>query len=136
MKNIILIFILLCLASCYGNKFNIATMPKPPKEGPPEYIEGWKDGCSTGLTTYSNSFYRTKYKTMINGHKMENLYYHKGWELGQRHCSYYSSTYLSNNELSRVSGDFYANKDLRSDNTWFSLKSDGFFSYEGFDIFN
>ena len=96
-------------------------MPKPPTEGPQEYIMGWKAGCETGMTTYSNSYMRTKYQTNVDGRMMQNRYYNRGWELGQRYCSYYSSTYLSNKEFFK--------KDLRNDEKWFNLESDGFFNY-------
>lgn len=136
MKNILTLALILTLTACYNPRFNVATMPKPPQFGPEEYKQGWKAGCETGMATYSNSYYRTKYKTNVDGNMMKNANYNKGWELGQRYCSYYSSTYLANTEMASLSDDSYSKSDLRAENTWFTLKSDGFFSYDGFSTFS
>lgn len=124
------LILLLMLTACYNPRLNIATMPKAPVDGPPEYIAGWKAGCETGMATYGNSYLRTKYSANVDGYRMENQNYNKGWELGQRYCSYYSATYLANKEMAYVSGDDYTKSDLRAENTWFSMQSDGWFSYE------
>ena len=129
MKKYYLI-LLLALTACYNPKLNMAVMPKVPTNGPPAYIAGWKAGCETGMASYGNSYLRTRYKTNVDGRMMANPHYNKGWELGQRYCSYYSSTYLANTEMASLSNDSYTSSDLRSSNTWFDLKSDGFFSYE------
>lgn len=122
--------LLLVLTACYNPNLNIATMPKVPTQGSNEYITGWRAGCETGMATYSNSYMRTRYKTNVDGRMMQNRDYNKGWELGQRYCSYYSATYLGNTEMAYVSKDKYTKSDLRADNSWFGLKSDGFFSYQ------
>ncbi|MCE3232150.1 MAG: hypothetical protein K0R98_407 [Rickettsiaceae bacterium] len=123
-----LLISLLLLTACQNSRLDITGMPHPPKEGPPEYIAGWKAGCETGMTSYSSDYLRTRYSTNVDGHMMEDPYYNKGWELGQSYCSYYVSSYLSNKE--------FASNDLRSNDTWFNLKSDGFFSYKGIDKFS
>lgn len=98
-------------------------MPHPPKVGPQDYLQGWEDGCRTGIASYGNSYLRTHYQTSVNAEKMKLPHYQKGWEVGQSYCSYYTSSYLSNTELTQ--------NDARSSNTWFSLKGDGFFNYSG-----
>ena len=133
--KVFLLITLLVIPGCYNSGLNIATMPKPPLIGPPEYIAGWEAGCETGMSSYSNSYYRTRYSAKVDGHMMNDANYNTGWDLGQRYCSYYTSTYLVNNELSYVSNDEYSKSDLRADNNWFNLKSDGFFSYEHNDNF-
>lgn len=106
-------------------------MADAPKSGSQKYRAGWKDGCKTGISQFSNAYYRMQYSNEMDSNLMkENNYkndYYTGWKLGNRYCSYYSSTYLSSKE-------FFDN-DLRSKNKWFSLKSDGFFSYKNFDKF-
>jgi hypothetical protein len=126
MKKYIII-ILLFLTACQNPRLNITGMPHPPTGGSPEYIAGWNDGCQTGGTSYSSDFLRTRYGTAVNGYAMENPDYNKGWELGSSYCSYYVSSYLSQKE-------FFPN-DLRSDDTWFTMSDDGFFSYKGIDTF-
>ena len=135
MKKYSLVLLLL-LAACYNPRLDIATMPKPPKHGHPSYIDGWQAGCETGMTAYGNSYMKTRYRTNFDGHRMEDPIYSRGWSLGQRYCSYYSSTYLANTELAYLSNDSYTSSDARGEDTWFSLKSDGWFSYDGFDRFS
>ena len=96
-------------------------MPEAPKEGPPEYIAGWKDGCKTGMTAYSNSYLRTLYGVEVDAEAMQNVHYNKGWRLGNRYCSYYVSRYLT---LGYIDNPGFKGSDLRSEDTWFSLKSD------------
>lgn len=123
-----LILVIGLLSACQNSKLNITGIPHPPTEGPQEYIIGWQQGCETGMTAYSNSYLRNQYQVRVNSQMMQNPHYQKGWEIGQTYCSYYISSYLSNKEL--------ADKDLRSPNTWMKIKSDGFFSYTGFESFD
>ncbi len=125
-KNILTICLVILLNACANQPLNIYGMPKAPKTGPAEYIQGWHAGCETGMTAYSTDYLRSTYRTNVDGYMMQNKYYAKGWELGQSYCSYYVSTYLSNKNE-------FTDKDLRSGNTWFSMKSDGFFSYKNMD---
>lgn len=120
-KTIFIILILLATSACQSSKLDIYGMPKPPKEGPQEYITGWTDGCKTGMTSYGSYYLKAKYQVNVKPNMMRDFRYNKGWELSQRYCSYYISTYLSNNELTDYK--------VRSDNTLFSLQSDGFFEY-------
>ncbi|GEM_PF-6438641 len=138
MKQVIKITIVLSmmmLGACYNPKLNITSMPNVPTQGPPDYIDGWKAGCETGMATYSNSYLRSRYRTSVDPARMTNPVYNKGWELGQRYCSYYVSTYLSNTEMASLTNDEYTRSDLRESNTWISLETDEYFSYEGFDTF-
>jgi hypothetical protein len=126
MKKFYIISLCLLLCSCYStSKFDHFAMPNAPKTGPQNYLQGWNDGCRTGMTSYSNSHLRTQYQTTVNAEKMRLPEYQKGWEVGQSYCSYYISSYLANTELVK--------NDARTQNNWFTLKSDGFFSYSGFD---
>lgn len=114
------IFLILLLAGCNtsrnGNFFSFKGMPKPPTEGPPEYIAGWEDGCQTGMTAYSTTMLRTFHTAQVNAPMMSNTNYNKGWRLGNRYCNYYTSRYLS---MGYFDDDSFSNSDLRSDNTWF-----------------
>lgn len=126
MKSIYILFSLLILSAC-NSQGTLRTfgMPHVPTSGPDEYRLGWEDGCRTGMSTYSGAHLKTNYHAAINAEAMKNQYYRKGWEVAQAYCSYYISSYLSNTEM--------VNNDTRSENTWFTLKGDGFFSYTGFD---
>jgi hypothetical protein len=128
MKIFSLAVLLLALTACQNSRLDITGTPHAPTEGPPEYIAGWKAGCQTGMTSYSSDFLRTRFRTNVEGYRMEDPNYNKGWELGHNYCTYYITTYLSNKEFTQA--------DRRSDDTWFKLKSDGFLSYQGIDKFD
>lgn len=130
-KIFTILFLLITLnlvSACQNPRLNTLGMPKAPTTGPQEYLTGWNEGCQTGMTTYSNSYLRTRYQTSVNGEMMQHPHYQKGWEVGQSYCSYYISTYLNNKE--------FFNNDLRSKNQWATLKSDGFFNYSGITKFD
>lgn len=122
MKKLLLLLVLL-LPACATQTVTSYGMPKAPTQGPQEYIEGWKAGCQTGMTAYGSDYLRTRYSANVDGNKMANPEYNKGWELGNSYCQYYVSTYLSNPEFNK--------QDIRSDNTWFTMHTDGLFSYQG-----
>jgi hypothetical protein len=124
-----LLAVLLLLNACVNNpRLDITGMPHAPTDGPPAYQQGWNDGCQTGSTAYSSDYMRTRLGANFDGHNMEDPNYNRGWELGNSYCMYYMSTYLNNRE--------FAQNDLRSDDTWFKMESDGFFSYKGIDKVN
>ncbi len=124
-----LVLLALVLATaCQSTNLKTVGLPKAPTKGPKEYINGWTSGCQTGMTAYTNNYYRASYKVQVDPKMMRHPYYQKGWEVGQSYCSYYMSTYLANKE-------FFSN-DLRSENTWFKLKGDGMFSYKNITKFN
>ncbi|MCD6035994.1 MAG: hypothetical protein K0R63_1735 [Rickettsiales bacterium] len=122
LRSLLLILFLICTTSaCSTSKLTgmggIAGMPKAPTEGPKEYIAGWEDGCETGMTAYSNDFYRSKMSVKVNGPMMYNAHYNKGWTAGNRYCTYYTSSYLSGGMIDRGYGD-----DLRDKDTWIDEK--------------
>lgn len=124
-KKVVALVLLVVMSGCTSKALDIYGMPHAPKYGPPEYIQGWKEGCQTGMTSYGSYYLRYRYRANVNGSMMANPMYSKGWELGANYCQYYASTYLANKEFSKG--------DLRADNTWFSMKSDGFFTYKGIE---
>lgn len=115
--------LLLLLMACNHTPLSAGgpLMPKAPTEGPPEYITGWTDGCQTGMTAYSSSYLRTMYSIKVDAEAMQNVYYSKGWRLGNRYCSYYMSRYLT---LGYIDNAGFEGADLRDNDTWFSLESD------------
>jgi hypothetical protein len=72
------IAILLMLASC--NTKIAQYLPERPsnsfiegfeKEASPEFLQGWKDGCESGMAAGSNSFYKSFYRiNKVDGFKM------------------------------------------------------------------
>lgn len=106
MKKLIYIF-LLCFASSscamlpkdlrenFLQPINL-WKPKPyglgeaPEGGPPEYTQGWKDGCESGLAAYGSTHYR------VSGHKykmdykmVDNQDYYQAWHDSYTYCRWY-----------------------------------------------
>lgn len=68
-------------------------MPDPPKGGPPEFQEGWKDGCETGLAQHGSSPYRTSFSFYQNPNLVMNPIYYKAWKDSENYCRTYIFEY-------------------------------------------
>ncbi len=62
-----------------------------PPPGPPEYEQGWSDGCSSGSNAYSTPFYKMvgafefKYDPVM----MKNKIYRQIWKDAYLYCAIY-----------------------------------------------
>lgn len=57
------------------------------KDSPPEYQQGWKDGCESGLAAYGNDYYKTFYKFHYDEILMEkSKLYARIWQNSFKHC--------------------------------------------------
>lgn len=87
------IAILPLLASCHG----IPDVLKPgawildqvPEGGTPEFEQGWKDGCESGLAAMSNSFYKAHYSFKQSKELRNNPDYYKVWKDTFNFCRHY-----------------------------------------------
>lgn len=104
MNKILYILLLLFLPSC---EFFDMTKPGSPTmywmyEGPrPEkdkkynsnYVEGWQDGCHTGVSANTNAWYKQFYKFKQNPYKTSDQNYYKGWKDAFSFCGRYIYQY-------------------------------------------
>ncbi len=62
-----------------------------PPPGPPEYQEGWTQGCESGANAYSNSFYKTvgAFDFKFDPTKRNNKMYYQAWKDAFIYCSIY-----------------------------------------------
>ena len=64
MKNVVFtLLVSLMLVGCTGagGSFDISkpvSLNLEPPEGPPEYRQGWADGCESGINVYNADFYK------------------------------------------------------------------------------
>jgi hypothetical protein len=72
-------------------------MPGPPKGGPPEFQEGWQDGCETGIAAHGSSYYRSTFKFTQNPSLVMNPIYYKAWKDGENYCRTYIFAYSFRN---------------------------------------
>ena len=61
--------------------------PPPGKEYTPLYVDGWKDGCHTGISAGANQWYKMYYKFRQDPLLAQNAIYYKGWKDAFDYCS-------------------------------------------------
>ena len=104
MKIIFAIFLIFMLVACRGQVFSeksmLAPLPAgmgyPPKDSPPDYLEGWYDGCYTGLSTMNQEIYKSFYGYKQNVDKADNIIYYQAWRDAYTYCRHYSFRYVWN----------------------------------------
>ena len=72
-----------------------------PEGGAPEYNKGWKEGCESGLSGMSNSFYASFYTHKIDVTMVNNEVYYKAWKDSYDYCKQYSYGYLKESNMRR-----------------------------------
>jgi hypothetical protein len=95
-KNIFAISICLLLVACNRTpdgeiSWQPNSLDLTPPVGPPEYQQGWSDGCESGAQAYANSVYKTfkafefKYDTKLARNNM----YQQIWKDAFIYCAIY-----------------------------------------------
>lgn len=80
------------LAGCYSAPDWVK--PKPwgimrGVDGPPIFMQAWKDGCETGLSEFGNSAYKTFYRFKQDLALVGNPEYHTTWKQAEQFCKHY-----------------------------------------------
>lgn len=88
------VMLMVGLSACTG-KDGTLDLTKPayldltPPEGPPEYEQGWSDGCESGLNAYNHNFYKFlrfhDYKQ--DAHLRNNKMYYQAWQDAYVYCA-------------------------------------------------
>jgi hypothetical protein len=87
--------VVLVLSGCTAGPYWMRWMydgPPPRKDGKPYnelYVMGWKDGCHTGVSTATNSWYKFQYKFKQDAMLAQDNVYYKGWRDAYTYCSRY-----------------------------------------------
>lgn len=97
-----MMILVMALAACQGSgaPWMRKMMDGPPKQAnqnplPPLYLTGWKDGCETGVSANTNSFYKFYYKYRQNADLVMNDIYYRGWKDAFDYCQRYTRMYYS-----------------------------------------
>ncbi len=53
------------------------------------YKQGWQDGCNSGISTFSNEFYKTFYSFQMKEALMRRTNYQRAWETAYHYCRGY-----------------------------------------------
>jgi len=100
MKNCIIIICFLIVGCSPTNPLPIwqrGVLERPPNtEGqqiPKLYLEGWQDGCRTGLGSYVSFYYQQFYGWTQDPIKAQNQIYYKGWKDAADYCGRYMWSY-------------------------------------------
>jgi len=114
-KYLHIILICLLLSSCDkdfmegihagAEPFNM-WRPKPPGIGevdpnaPPNYKQGWNDGCDTGLFVYGGDHYRyLGYKVKQDYKMINNEDYYNAWQDAYLYCRWYIWNYIRKGDI-------------------------------------
>lgn len=109
-KIYIVLLSVFLLSSCTMNKYFFdITKPGAPDmkwiyDHPPEnknngkpypelYVDGWRDGCETGVAGNTNTFYKFYHNFKQDAMKAQDETYHKGWYDAFFYCGRYIYQY-------------------------------------------
>lgn len=71
---------------------------------PPDYKQGWNDGCDSGLAAYGGSTYTwTGYKFKQDYTQLDNQEYYGAWQQGWLYCRWYVWNYIVKQETGELS---------------------------------
>ena len=66
-----------------------ASLSLTPPPGPPEYQQGWRDGCETGIAGYGNAFLKTFHRATQDPVLAQNKVYYQVWKDAYNYCATY-----------------------------------------------
>jgi hypothetical protein len=87
-SNFILIFPLVAHLICSCAPVPAGLTTDPP--GPPDFVNGYHDGCDSGLAAFGNTYYKTFYKFTKRFNPTYDEPYQNGWEKGYQYCRQYA----------------------------------------------
>lgn len=87
-----------CRGKIFSSKSSFAPKPfkigGPPKDAHPDYLEGWEDGCNTGLSTMVPGYYKSFYGYQQDPYKTGNPIYYKAWKDSYTYCRQYAFRFV------------------------------------------
>ena len=94
MQKLVTLLCVATLAGCTG-AYGKMDLRKPvslnltPPPGPPEYEQGWSDGCESGMNAYANPFYKTLkvFEYRQDPELRHNKMYYQVWKDAYFYCA-------------------------------------------------
>ncbi len=107
--------LILCALMLVSGCRTVYEIPKtPPENAPPEYKMGWKDGCESGFSTFSNYYMKMLYSFAMDIKLMqESSWYNKAWNDSYAYCRSYMNRLLAGDTFSTSSPALFANDSMR-----------------------
>lgn len=96
MRRIITFIMIMLLSGCGAGppwKTWMFEGPPPGQDYTPLYVDGWKDGCETGVSATTNHFYKFQYDFKQDPIRAQNRVYYKGWKDAFDYCQRYIYQY-------------------------------------------
>jgi hypothetical protein len=90
MRYLLTLALLVGLAACDPTK--PVSLNTTPPAGPPEYQQGFKDGCESGIAGYASPFYKTFHTVKQDGVLAQNPIYYQIWKDAYAYCRTYVMT--------------------------------------------
>ena len=84
----------LLLASCEGRALSWTrpfALDMTPPPGPPNFQQGWRDGCDAGVSGFGNQFNKLHYDARYDTALFNDLVYNRMWNAAARYCALFSS---------------------------------------------
>ncbi len=99
LRYALLVSFIVTVTACDPTKpVSLDTTPPP---GPPEYQQGFKDGCESGMAGYGSPFYKTFHKARQDGVLAQNPVYYQIWKDAYAYCRTYVMTQATHSHGNR-----------------------------------
>ena len=94
-KHIAIICLMLLTSAC-SFKYMPQTLKDSgiPQNGSPEFNQGWRDGCDSGMAAFGNYTYKLIYNFKKDMRLLNNQEYTAAWNSAYNSCRWYTSTWL------------------------------------------
>ena len=96
-KLLVCVLIVFGLSACTSMHFDPsftkpASLDMTPPKGPPEYEQGWRDGCETGIAGYGSAFNKLFHTAKKNVNYVRNPVYNQIWRDAYAYCRVFVKT--------------------------------------------
>jgi len=85
-----MVVLLLTLAACSGLRPMTWLLKHVPEDAPPDYAQGWNEGCESGMGAMGNEYYKAMYPFKQDQSMITNLNYYKAWKNAFNYCRHYT----------------------------------------------
>lgn len=91
-RSVLLITLLFLTTACGHSVLGYDIRPTPigmhdaPENAPPNYKQGWADGCESGYSAFGNSFYKTVYRLKKDRSLVNDRIYLRAWTDAFDYC--------------------------------------------------
>lgn len=93
---IVMMGLIMATAGC-GYKYQPQTLTLTggiPQNGSPQFNQGWRDGCDSGMAAFGNYTYKLIYTFRKDMTLINNPEYNTAWNSAYNTCRWYTSTWL------------------------------------------